>query len=407
MKLVERVIVKPHDKHFQEIDHICFLSKNLYNSTLYAVRQHYKETKSYLNYNAVNKIFTDCKQVDYCSLPRKVSKATQMLLDKNYMSFFELLKLKNKGLYENPVKPPKYLDKINGRQVTTYCKQAISFKIKGTIKLSGTNIVLKTDKDVQFVRLVPKNGYYVIEIGYNVNEKHLLQNNGKYASIDIGINNLATMTSNVFNPIIVNGKPLKSINQFYNKRLSELKSIVKIINNQNTSKRIQTITRIRNNKITDYMHKASRFIVNYLVSTNVNTLIIGYNEGWKQDTVMRKDDKQTFVQLPFLKFIQMLSYKCKLEGINVVMQEESFTSKSSFMFQDYIATYDVDPEKSKPTGKRIKRGLYKNQDNTLINADVNGSYNIMRKYLTSKEAWNENIFSDCVEVCSAPLVKSF
>lgn len=221
------------------------------------------------------------------------------------------------------------------------------------------------------------------------------------------MNNLATITSNVFNPIIVNGKPLKSINQYYNKRVSELRSIAETTNKQRTTKRIKSTTRIRDNKIIDYMHKASRFIVNHLVSTNVNTLIIGYNEGWKQDTKMHKNDRQTFIQIPFLKFIQMISYKCQLVGIHVIMQEESYTSKASFMLQDYIATYNVDPQNNRPTGRRIERGLYRNQNRTIINADVNGSYNIMRKYLTKQEAWNEKIFSDCVEVCSTPLVKSF
>ena len=407
MKLVERMIVKPNNKHFNEIDHICFLSKNLYNSTLYAVRQYYVETGKYLNYNDVNRIFTHEKQVDYCALPRKVSKTTQMLLDKNYKSYFESLKLKQRGEYDSPVRPPHYLHPINGRQITTYCKQAISFKKPGFIKLSGTSLEFKTDLDVQFVRLVPKNGYYVVELGYNVKEKEQLTNNERYASIDIGVNNLATITSNVFNPIIVNGKPLKSINQYYNKKVAELRSIAETINKQHTTRRIKSTTRIRDNKITDYMHKASRFIVNHLVSTNVNTLIIGYNEGWKQDTKMYKDDKQTFIQIPFLKFIHMISYKCQLVGIHVVTQEESYTSKTSFMSQDYIATYNVNPQNNHPTGRRIKRGLYRNQDKTIINADVNGSYNIMRKYLTKQEAWNEKIFSNCVEVCSTPLVKSF
>ena len=170
MKLIERRIVKPNNEMYQEIDHICFLSKNLYNSTLYYVRQHYFATGEYLNYNRVNKIFTDEKQIDYCALPRKVSKCTQMLLDANYKSYFALLDLKLHGLYDGNVNPPHYLDSANGKQVTMYNKQALSFKESGYVKLSGTNIKIKTDIDVQFVRLVPKNGYYVIEIGYVIDE---------------------------------------------------------------------------------------------------------------------------------------------------------------------------------------------------------------------------------------------
>ena len=158
------------------------------------MRQHYFKTGEYLNYNAINKIFTDTKQIDYCALPRKVSKATQMLLDKNYKSYFALLKLKTQGLYNESVRPPKYLDKDTGRQVATYCKQSLSFTESGYVKLSGTSIKIRTNRDVQFIRLVPKNGYYVIEIGYVVDEAEKRKNNCKYASIDIGVNNLATLT---------------------------------------------------------------------------------------------------------------------------------------------------------------------------------------------------------------------
>ena len=147
--------------------------------------------------------------------------------------------------------------------------------------------------------------------------------------------------------------------------------------------------------------------MNHLVSTNVNTLIIGYNEGWKQDTKMHKDDKQNFIYIPFLKFVRMLKYKCDIVGINVIVHEESYTSKCSFMNEDMIPTFGNKVDNFNPTGKRIKRGLYKNNDSSVINADVNGSYNIMRKTLNEKAAWNENLFSDCVKVCSTPLVKSF
>lgn len=401
MTLVERHIIKRNNKYFDEIDHICFLPKNLYNSTLYTVRQHYTETGQYMNYNSVNAIFTKSKQVDYCALPRKVSKCTQMLVDKNYKSFFSKIKT------DKNCKPPKYLDKINGRQVTMYCKQALSFKKKGYVKLSGTNVYIKTDKDAQFVRVVPKNGYYVIEVGYMSLQKDILPDNGNYASIDLGVNNLATLTSNVFFPIIINGKPLKSINKHYNELISKSKSKLEKTNKRKTSKRLKAYHRIRDNKINDYFHKASRFIVNHLVFTNVNTLIIGYNEEWKQDTNMHKDDKQNFIYIPFLKFVEMLKYKCSLVGITVILHEESYTSKTSFLHEDCIPTYGIDDYSFKPSGKRVKRGLFVTKENIVLNADVNGSYNIMRKTLSEKAAWNENIFSDCVEVCSTPIVKSF
>ena len=157
------------------------------------------------------------------------------------------------------------------------------------------------------------------------------------------------------------------------------------------------------------MHKASRYIVNQLVENHISLLVIGHNNEWKQDTkYMGNVTNQNFIQIPFNQFISMLKYKCRLAGIQVVMQEESYTSKCSFMNQDFIPTYGVNDDLFKPSGYRYKRGLYKNHntsnDKKFINSDVNGSLNILRKFLTEQVAWNEKIFSDCVEVCSTPTV---
>lgn len=413
MQLVEKHIIKPNDDNYKELDNLCFLSKNLYNATLYTVRQYFFETGKYMGYEKVNKEFTDTKQPDYCALPRKVSKLVQKLVASNFNSFFALNRKKKNGQYNESVHIPGYLDKVNGRQVLTYTKQALSFKKPSYVQLSQTNIYIKTDKqDICFVRVSPKNGYIVLEVGYKVQEKDFKDNNSRYAAIDIGVNNLAAITSNVMKPIIINGKPLKSINQYYNKTVAEIKSELEITNKQKTSNKVKAMGRIRTCKIEDYFHKATNYITNLLVSNNINTLIIGHNKGWKQDVNMYKKDKQTFIQIPFLKFVNMLTYKCELEGINVVLQEESYTSKCSFINQDYIPTYGVDDDKFNASGNRVKRGLFKNKNqisNNLkyINADINGSYNILKKYLTSKVAWNESLYLDCVEVCSTPLVKSF
>lgn len=162
----------------------------------------------------------------------------------------------------------------------------------------------------------------------------------------------------------------------------------------------------RNNKIDDYFHKSTRYIVNQLVSNQVNTLIIGYNKGWKQDTMMKKSTKQTFIQIPFYKLISMLTYKCEEQGIQVILQEESYTSKSSFLDLDELPVWDDKPKFVKFNGKRIRRGLYKTK-NCVINADLNGSLNILRKYLKKQEAWNEKLFSDCVKVGSIPSLIRF
>ena len=399
---VEQHQITTQDDRYKEADNLCFLSKNLYNATLYTIRQHYFETKKYLGYNNVNNKFTHDNNADYRALPAKVSKYTQRLVDKNFKSFFNL---KKKGYF---ARIPKYLDTENGKQIVYYEKKAISFsKRKGYIHLSKTSIFIKTNLtkgEVQFVRIVPKGNHIVFEIGYNKLVEEKKEDNGRYASIDLGINNLMTVSSNVFNPFIINGKPVKSMNVYYNKLLAKNKKLLWKVNKNKSSHRIYSIHRKRMNKVKDYFHKATRYVVNQLVSNQVNTLVIGYNKGWKQDTTMRKSSKQTFIQIPFYTLIQMLTYKCQEKGINVILQEESYTSKSSFLDLDEIPVWDSKKNTVKFSGRRVKRGLYKSKEGKLINADLNGSLNILRKYLGKQEAWNENIFSNLVEVYSKPLL---
>ena len=401
MTLVERHAYKPADKDFAELDHICFLSKNLYNSTLYAVRQHFFETHEHLNYNRVNADFTHNDQPDYRALPTKVSKLTQQLVDRSFKSFFGLLKAKQKGKLaaDYKVRIPKYLDKIKGRQVVEYTKQALSFVKPGFIRLSGTEIRIPSNRtNVRFVRVVPKDSRLImVEVGYEQQVEY--KKTGNTAAIDIGVNNLAAVTSNSFEPLIVNGRPLKSINQFYSKRLAELKSRQDLSGSKRkNTNRISALTRKRNAKVDDYLHKASREITNHLAANNVKTLVIGYNKGWKQDVNLGRVNNQIFVQIPFLRFIQKLTYKCALLGISVETRTEAHTSKCSFLDDEVVKKHLI------YMGKRVKRGLFKSSNGTFINADVNAAYNILKQYLHENGAWNLEVFRDCVEVCSTPAV---
>lgn len=219
-----------------------------------------------------------------------------------------------------------------------------------------------------------------MEVIYESSVKELLKDNKRYMSIDLGVNNLATCASNVAVAFIVNGKPIKSINQYYNRKKAILQSELEIKNKKKSSRRIQNLTLKRHNKIKDYFHKASRYIVNHLVNQSINTLIIGKNDGWKQETNIGSLNNQKITAIPHNTFISMLKYKCELKGINVVIQEESYTSKCSFFDNDFIPTYGIDDDMFKSSGKRTYRGLFKSVK-CLINADVNGSLNIMRKAL--------------------------
>lgn len=394
--LVEQTKVGRNSSLFRDLDYLCFLSKNLYNATLYRVRQFFFETKEFLNYASVNKQMISEKNPDYYALNTKVSQQTQKLVDQNYRSFFGSLKSKKKKKEE--VKIPKYFKK-DGRQVVMFTKQAISTKIQGYIKLGGTNILIPTKQiNVQFVRLVPHGSYITVEVGYRKETPNYVDN-GRYAAIDLGIANLATLTFFDDKPIIFNGKPVKSINQYYNKKLAELKSKQsKSKSPYRNTNRMDTLTTKRYNKIKDYMHKTSREIVNQLVSHNVANLVIGYNKGWKQDTNLGKVNNQKFVQIPFLTFINMLKYKCELSGIKCETIQESHTSKCSFLDHEDICHHD------KYLGKRVHRGLFKSATGQVINADVNGSLNILRRYLNVVK--NTNIYDivNLIEVCSTPTV---
>lgn len=211
----------------------------------------------------------------------------------------------------------------------------------------------------------------MIEVVYETQER-VKKCNSNVASIDLGLNNLATITyNNGDNPEIINGRPLKSMNQYYNKQKAKYQS--KLKGNRKTSKRIQILASKRNNKVNDYLHKASRELVNQLVSKDISTLVIGKNVNMKQDINIGKVNNQNFVQLPIMKFADIVKYKCELEGITVIFNEESYTSKCSFFDNEEICKHD------EYIGKRIKRGLFRTADGYLINADVNGSYNIMKK----------------------------
>lgn len=401
MVLVEKHIIKPKHKYYDELDNLCWLSKNLYNSTLYNVRQYYFENKKLLKYQVINKIYVDTNNEDYRALPSKVAKHTQMLVEHNFKSFFGLLKLKAKGKYNKPVKIPKYLNKKTGRQVVHYEKGAISFKEQGHIKLSKTNIKIKTNltKDkVQFVRLVPKNNHIIIEIGYNVIEKEIIQNNNILA-IDIGVNNIASCVTTNGGKFLINGKPLKYINHNYNKRITDIQSKLKITHNKNKSRYKSNITNKRNNRINDYLHKITTYIVNQAVSNHIGTIVVGYNKEWKQDTNIGSINNQNFVNIPFYKFISMLDYKCKLKGIIFKRITEEYTSKCSFVDDEEIVKHTT------YAGRRINRELFKTKKGIIINADVNGAYNILKKYMKENATWNERISQTLVKVCSIPSVR--
>ena len=369
LQLTQQIVVSNKNSKFAQLDELCFLSKNLYNVALYHIRQYYKETNKYLSYNKLTKILSDSNNIDYRAIPYAQS-AQQVLrqVDKQYKAFYA--SIKSKKMQCKKVRLPKYKDKENGRNIFVYTNQCA--------KVSNNIVYLKTKQgilsfntianNIQQVRLVPKGNHIVVEIIYNVEYK-LKGDNNRYASIDLGLDNLCTLASNVAQSIIVNGKPLKSINHHYNKIKAKLQS--KLFKNKHTSKRINRLTLKRNRKIKDYMHKVSRKIVDYMEANSLNTLFVGKNVGCKYSINLGKTNNQNFVSIPYNMLIQMLEYKCKLAGINIVIINEAYTSKCSFLDSEKICKHD------NYAGRRVKRGLFISSSGILINADINGSLNII------------------------------
>ena len=404
MRLVYKHIIKSNHEFYKDLMEMMHLSKNLYNAALYNVRQYYFKVKDdttvkykYLNYYANWRLMMSTQNPDFKALPSHIASQVVRQVDNNFSSFFALLKKKNRGMYTLPVQIPQYLktDGVNQIVLDQWSNKQLK---DGYLQIPTTkiliNVGLKVSKlNIKQIRLVPKNGYIKLEFVHEVPDIKPKTDNKKYMSIDLGINNLCSCSSNVIGSFIVNGMSLKTINQYYNKQVAKYKSICETVNHCKTSKRIQRLNYNRNNKIEDYFHKVSRYIVNQLVSNEINTLVIGHSSYWKQDTNIGKVNNQNFVQIPFNKLIQMLSYKCKLIGINCVIQEESYTSKASFIDNDYIPVFNSTTELNyKFSGQRVKRGLYCSKNGIKINADINASLNILRKYLkvNSDDLFNIN-----------------
>ena len=378
MNLTETHKIRPNHKLYSICDELCFKSKNLYNAALFEFRQSYfNKEEDTLIWQNINRIFNQSNQFDYRELPSKVSNTVLKKLGNNISSFCSLVK---KSDYNKKVRLPKFLHKTDGRFIVEFNKQTFSNKRDEDNNLiickSSLNLRIPTKvENPQQVRIVPKTGCYVIEVIYEIKENKMKQNQ-RVASIDLGLNNLATVVTNDGdNPILISGKKIKSINQYYNKMASKQKSLLP--NNIFTSKSLARLWLKRNNKISYEIHKITKFLANYFDERDVSKVIIGNNTDWKNGINLGRRNNQNFVNIPYSKFINQLTYKCQLLGITVITREESYTSKASFLDYDEIPNYN-DETKPKFSGKRIKRGLYRSTTRK-INADVNGAYNIMAK----------------------------
>lgn len=377
MLLVERHIIKRTDPRWKHLDHLCFLSKNLYNAALYQIKQEFLKSGKWIRYYDLDKNYKQILENDYRILPCCCAQNVLQKLDTNLKSYFQAIKVwkRDNKKFTGCPQFPKYKHKENGRNLLIFTLNGAHHKknhITFSAKLNIPNLKTKTD-NLQQVRIIPQSSCIVIEVVYK-KEEIVKKCNKHTLAIDLGVNNLAVCAATKrLAPLIISGKPLKSINQFYNKELARLRSDTEKNHGLYTTNKIKQLTLKRNNKINDYMHKASKIIVDYCKLHKIDNIIIGKNDGWKQDINIGKRNNQNFVQIPFENLIQKITYKMALIGCKVSTREEAYTSKCSALDREVIGKHEV------YLGKRVKRGLFRTSSGLIINADVNGSLNILRK----------------------------
>ncbi|NWO26658.1 IS200/IS605 family element transposase accessory protein TnpB [Leptotrichia sp. oral taxon 417] len=377
-------------KEFRNLKYLSHIAKNLTNEAIYNVRQHYFQNKKYLSYNENYKMLKNSE--NYKKLNSNMAQQILKEVDGSFKSFFGLLKLAKNGQYNfKDIKLPKYLAKDGFTTlvigfvrlkddilIVPYSNSFRKIHKEIAIKLPP---VLK-NKKIKEIRIIPKqhSRYFEIQYTYEVEEVQRELNKNNALGIDLGINNLCTCVTNTGTSFIIDGRKLKSINQYYNKINAKLQSIKDKQKIEHITLRQKRIVRKRNNRINDYLSKAARIIVNYCLNNDIGKLVVGYNEDFQRNSNIGSINNQNFVNIPYGKLRDKLIYLCKLYGIEFKLQEESYTSKASFFDRDEIPIYDKEnSQKYIFSGKRIKRGLYQTSTGKLINADCNGALNILRK----------------------------
>ena len=372
----EQIIIKKDHPKFKIIDEMCFNSKNLYNEANYVIRQKFIESGEYIPYKDMN--FEFKTHENYKLTFSQPANCTLRLLDKNWKSYFASIKdwKEHPNKYLGMPKLPKYLPKDGRFPWMIPNNQLVYDYEKSTIYIRNRHM---NDYDwhcrclgrpIQ-VRFIPHGNHYTMEIVYEIEIEDIDKDmvSERIAAIDIGVDNLVTMTNNIMeSPIIINGKPLKSINQQYNKQKAKLQSDLMKRNGQHWSNKLEILSYKRNQRIKNYMHNASALIIKWCVEHNIDTLVVGKNDTWKQE----KKHMQNFTSIPYEMLLAQLQYKCENAGIKYIEVNEAYTSGTSYLDNEAPIKENYNKE------RRVQRGLFQAK-NMLINADVNGSLQIMRK----------------------------
>ena len=379
-------------KQYQMLREMCHLSKDVYNESLYNIRQHYFSEGSYLRYEANYPLMKTSE--NYRRLGANIAQQTMRNADYSFKSFFGLLKLAKSGKYESwRIRLPHYLPKDGLFKLCLTQAQIRDGKFRVPVSpelrkeypekvLIGIPEYIR-DKKIHQIHIVPRHNGKFFEVVYMFDDEEPEQvklSNSKFLGIDLGVNNLATCVTNEGESFIIDGKKLKSTNQWYNKELSRLSSIKDKQKIKGFTNQQYLITRKRNNRVQSYLYCAAKRIIQYCLDNRIGNIVVGYNDGFQENPNLGKVNNQNFVMIPFGKLKSRLEYLCKQYRINFILQEESYTSKASFFDNDEMPKWNPqNPKQGNFSGKRVYRGLYKTLTGYTFNADVNGALNILRK----------------------------
>jgi len=359
-----------------------------------------------------------CKENEnYKMLATDVGQQTMKVVDRAFRSFFNLLKLRTSGQYEAKVRLPNYLPKdgffpliipIRKRDWEKFPQKDWQFTIPMARVFrryfGAVTIIIPEhirDKQIKEIRIIPKHQARYFEVAYVYEQSEEESNcvGEETLAIDLGVNNLATCVTTKGESFILDGKELKSKNQWFNKRNSHLQSIKDQQGIKGLTKQQASLYYKRSNQVKDYMNQAVRYLINYCLGKGIGKVVVGYNPTIKQNVNLGTRNNQNFVQIPHHLFRLKLKSQCERNGLTYVEQEESYTSKASAIDGDPLPVYNADnPQTPKFSGKRVKRGLYRTASGKFVNADANGALNILRKHLSLSKA-KENPFLQRISGC--------
>lgn len=369
----EQIWLKPNDR----LSELCHISKNLWNEANYEVRQEFIFNHKWTRYNTLAGIFKSSE--NFKSINAQTAQQILKILDRSWKSFFKAIKeyAKHPEKFLGRPKLPGYKEK-DGEFMLVFTNQQVKISngyliFPKSLEIEKVKTRLEDGIKINEVRIIPKGAGYVLEIVYEKSVEPEYQDKERIAGIDFGLRNIITMANNIGEqPIVIKGDVVKSMNQFYNKRRAEIQSIYdkqKI----KSGTAMLNLTDNRNRKIKDAMHKISRYIVDWCIDHNIGTIVIGHNDNWKQEAQLGKRNNQNFISIPYYILQNQLRYKGEESGISVIERDESHTSKCSFLDNESVEHHE------KYLGKRIKRGIFRSAKGVLINADVQGALNIIRK----------------------------